>query len=283
MIEPVTLQRNPVRGPTRWPWILKTSIVHATALAAPWYFSASGVLVCFLLMPFCSIWITMCWHRLLSHASFSTYPWLRYTMTTLGCLNLEGGPVEWVGSHRRHHSDSDGPEDPHSPRKGLRWAHLGWLSTRLPFDPADYARDLVRDPVIRCIDRLAWVPAAVLMLTLYGVGELWLGRGVSWVLWGGCVRTVLVWHATWIVNSWTHKWGYRNFDTPDDSRNSALVAFFTFGEGWHNNHHAQQRSAAHGMLPGEFDATYAVIRLLERLGLVWDVVRPDPSKAKAHR
>ena len=250
--------------------------IHAGALCAPFFFSWSGLILCMVLYSFIAFFgITLCLHRLLSHRSFDTPRPVRYILVLISCCSMEGNPIEWVGTHRRHHSTSDTSDDPHTPLKGLLWAHMGWIFHDLSFDYRRYAKDLLADPWIRAIDRTFWIPPLILLIALYVFGEVLFGLGWSWVFWGGCVRGVLVYHVTWIVNSWTHRWGYRNFETTDHSTNSPIVAFLTAGEGWHNNHHAFPRSASHGMFKGEFDLTYQVIRLMEKLGLAWDVVHPS--------
>jgi len=219
--------------------------------------------------------ITLCYHRLLTHKSFQTYRVVRWLLTVIGTLNWQGGPIEWVGTHRAHHAMADHEGDPHTPRHGLLWSHLTWVMTPLDLDPAGYAKDLQRDRVTVVIERIWFVFPSAFLGVLYVIGEALFDQGLSWLLWAGCVRSVLVLHAGWAVNSWTHRWGYRNFDTTDHSTNSPIVAFLTAGEGWHNNHHAFPRSASHGMFKGEFDMTYQVIRLMEKLGLAWDVVHPS--------
>ena len=202
--------------------------------------------------------------------------------------------MNWVAIHRMHHQHSDDPTDPHSPRTGYFWSHMGWF---LIYDPAiwsistydRYARDLLRDRFYKNLERpRVWRQVHVIQWTVFFiagavvggiVGESWedaLQLGLSWLVWGVFVRTVLVWHITWSVNSVTHIWGYRNFKTNDDSRNNWLVGLVSNGEGWHNNHHAQPRSACHGMKWWELDVSFLTIRVWEMFGLAWDVVRPRP-------
>jgi len=234
--------------------------------------------------------VTLGYHRLLTHRSFATYKPIEYMLTIFACLSWQGGPIQWVGTHRQHHTESDDVADPHSPRDGFSWSHLLWIvhRARSNFDPLKLTKDIQRDRVLCFIDRYWYVPQFILAAGLFVGGWLWLGHwtgGVSWVLWGGCLRVVLLYHATWFVNSAAHTWGYRNFKTDDDSRNNWWVALFSFGEGWHNNHHAQQRSAAHGMRWFEFDITYVTIRVMRIMGLAWKVVepqRPGQSVAEPH-
>ena len=266
-------------GPVHWPSVLIFVGVHLACLAAPLLFTWSGLLICGLLFWLGSgVGITLGWHRLLAHGSFKTHRLTRLLLTTVGCINLQHGPVTWVGIHRMHHGHTDEDDDPHSPRHGFGWSHMRWVFYRTTPDPRGYARDLLRDPAVRLIDRLYWLPAVLLAGGLYAGGWLYGGHFVaaSWIVWGVAVRTALVFHSIWFVNSAAHTWGYRNFDSGDDSRNTWWVALIAFGEGWHNNHHAEQRCAAHGRRWWEFDPTWLTIRLLRRLGLAWAVVEPGP-------
>lgn len=241
---------------------------HLALVAAPFSFRWDAVLVGLILWCLNGFGVTLGFHRLLTHGAFRTYRGIKYALTILGCLAYEVTPIIWVGTHRLHHQFPDKAGDPHSPKENDLWAHVLWLFFFEHEDARKMARDLAKDPIMRLIDRFHWVPQLILGVILYFVG------GWPWVVWGIVVRTVFTWHCTWVVNSVGHRWGYRNFDTPDSSRNSWWVALITFGEGWHNNHHAQQRSAAHGILWWELDLTYMLIRLMEFTGLAWDVERP---------
>lgn len=257
------------------------ALIHAgcfLALLAPFHWS-QPVLALFLWWVCGGLGICLCYHRLLTHKSFDTPKWVRYGLTMLGASCLEGGPVKWVGTHRIHHAHSDEPDDPHTPHHGFNWAHIWWAIVKdNPSRPArDAAKDLQRDPVINLIDRYAWVPAVVLMLVIgaagYAVFGTWQGA-VGWIAWGVFIRTVFVYHATWFVNSASHTWGYRNYETEDDSRNNWWVALLSFGEGWHNNHHADQRSAAHGHKWYEIDLTWWTIKVMSWMGLAWNIKQP---------
>jgi stearoyl-CoA desaturase (delta-9 desaturase) len=255
--------------------VISIIIFHLGCLAAPFTFSWSGVgLVIFLWWFTGGLGICIGFHRMLTHASFKTSRPVRYALMLLGCLANEGPPIVWVGTHRLHHRHSDHEQDPHSPLLGFEWGHVVWMFFYAHDVARRAARDLSRDRWMALIDRFYYVPTILLAGVLYLLG------GWSWVVWGVFVRTVVVLHCTWFVNSAAHKWGYRNFETNDGSRNNWWVALLSFGEGWHNNHHAQQRSAAHGMKWWEFDPTFLTIRLLEAAGLIWDVHRPvmdDPA------
>lgn len=220
--------------------------------------------------------VTLCYHRLLAHRSFSIPQWLEYGLAVCACLAFQNGPVKWVATHRVHHAYSDRPQDPHSPTRGFWWAHIGWLLVHDDFlDHWDryskWAPDLARDPVHRFLNRTHGVYQFLLGGLLYALG------GWPFVIWGVFVRTVFVWHGTWAVNSAAHIWGYRTYRTGERSTNNWWVAWITYGEGWHNNHHAFPSSAAHGLRWWEVDVTYAVIRMLRALGLARDVRLPPPG------
>jgi fatty-acid desaturase len=219
--------------------------------------------------------ICLTYHRLLTHRSFATRPrWLEYALTALACCASEGGPVGWVADHRKHHAHADDEEDLHSPRRGFSWAHLLWWAipdSAIRHTP-EYLRrwtpDLYRDPIHRFLDRFHVAFALLMFAGLYALG------GMPWLVWGGFVRSVLVLHSTWLVNSANHLWGYRTYATRDTSTNLWWVALLTFGEGWHNNHHAVPTSARHGMRWWEFDATFLTIRVMRLVGLVKGVKLP---------
>ena len=272
------------------PVVLGIGVIHVMAIVAfamiPKYFTWSGLVVCFALAIFLALLgINVCYHRLLTHASFKTPRWFKYVLTVIATMNWQGGPITWIGNHRYHHKHSDKEGDPHSPTHGFNspthgfsWAHVFWLFFKNPEgkDPKEAAEDLWRDLGIRFIDRYFWLPQFLLVPALFGLGAWYenFDTGVSWVLWGVGVRTFMTYHFTWFVNSAGHTWGYRNFDTPDKSTNNWWVAIVAFGEGWHNNHHHDQRSAAHGMRWFEFDPTYWVIKLMSYVGLAWDIKKP---------
>lgn len=273
----------------RWGYVGIFALMHLLAIAAllPWFFSISGLLICVI-----GCWvtgglgITLGFHRLLTHRSYTTYKPIEYFLTLCGCLSWQGSPMTWVGTHRLHHSESDTPLDPHSPRDGFGWSHVFWMlyTDRPQQEPLKYTRDMQRDPGLRLIEKWWWLPQVISIPVLVAGGWAWSGSwlgGASWLLWGFGARTVWMYHGTWFVNSASHAWGYRNFDTEDDSRNNWWVALLSFGEGWHNNHHAQQRSAAHGMRWFEFDLTYLTILAMRGTGLAWDIVAPRrPERRK---
>lgn len=257
---------------------------HVGAVAALFFFSWKALVVTALLYwTTLSFGIGMGYHRLHTHRAYWVPKPLEYFLAVMGTLTLEGGPIFWVGVHRIHHQNSDKEGDPHSPRDGAFWAHAGWMifgenlnnKTALM---SKYAPDLSRDPFYRWLTTYHWVPLVAL-----GLG-LWAWGGFTLVLWGIFLRVTLGLHATWAVNSLTHMFGSRRFKTRDDSRNNLLVALFTFGEGWHNNHHALPTSARHGMAWYEIDVTWMQIRFLEILGIARNVKVPktgSPLEEKA--
>ncbi|MGE0761456.1 MAG: acyl-CoA desaturase [Pirellulaceae bacterium] len=280
-------------GPPRFPhgvcwWTVSwLGLIHAVALAAPFCFSWSGLWVMLALYWLTGgIGICLGFHRLISHRSFTTYRPVRWLIAWIGGLAGEGSAIQWAATHRAHHALSDTAGDPHSPRRGFWWSHMLWCMARST--PAErtamqqrWAPDLARDPVLRFLDRTFLHWHLLLAAVLGGIGLLFGGwyLACSLVVWGMAVRMVIVLHATWFINSVTHVWGYRTYDAGDDSRNLWWVALVTFGEGWHNNHHAYQRCASYWHRWWEFDSTYLTIQLLRTLGVVWDVV-PIPQDPK---
>lgn len=272
-----------------WTVVLGIAVMHIGAVAALFYFSWSAlVLAAFFMWVTGGLGITLGFHRLLTHRSFKTPKWFEYCLSIAGSLAWQGGPAQWIGVHRIHHAHSDEEGDPHTPKHGFTWAHVLWCMHKDSDGRRglDAAKDIMRDPGQRFINNYFYLFQIALIPILYGGGVLasYLGlatSGLSWVLWGICLRTVVVYHVTWFVNSASHTWGYQNFKTGDLSTNLWWVALLSFGEGWHNNHHAYQRSAAHGLKWYEFDLTYWTIRLLSLVGLAHDIVLPDKQRLKS--
>lgn len=243
--------------------------------------------------------ITVGFHRLFTHRSFKTTPAVRGVFAALGSIAIEGPVISWVADHRKHHAFSDRYGDPHSPHvehghgwrgalRGLAHAHVGWLFVHTQRgNKRRYAPDLMRDPVVAWVDRtfIFWAIGGFLIAFALGflLGGLSWQAGLTGMLWGGLVRTLLLHHATYSINSLCHFFGRTPFETGDESRNLAWLAPLTFGEAWHNAHHAFPTSARHGVDRFQLDPSAAVITLLEKTGLAWDVVRVDPRKLDAKR
>ncbi len=253
---------------------------HIGAIAALFMFSWKALFVgLFLYWVAGNLGIGMGYHRLLTHRGYKCPKWVEYFLTTCATLALEGGPIFWVATHRVHHQLTDKPGDPHSPRDGGFWAHMGWILTGKTFHNNNtellaYVPDLRKDKFHVWISEYHWVPMVVLGVILLALG------GWKFVFWGVFLRTVLLLHSTWFVNSGTHMWGSKRFDTDDDSRNLWWVAYLSFGEGRHNNHHAHPQSARHGLAWYEFDMNWYGIKTLQALGLAWDIKLPKLGSAR---
>jgi stearoyl-CoA desaturase (delta-9 desaturase) len=288
--------REHQQGRINWITAVVMALFHVGAIAALFCFSWKNLAV-FAVMYFFAInvGIGMSYHRLLTHRGYRVPKWLEYFITACGTMALEGGPIFWVATHRVHHQNSDHEGDPHTPRDGAWWSHAGWIISGRALHSETalldrYAPDLTRDKGHVWLSKYHWLP-----LALTGIAQLILGAAlapaghalygaVCMLLWGTFFRVTLGLHATWLVNSATHLFGSRRFDTKDDSRNSWWVALLTGGEGWHNNHHAYPVSARHGLAWYEFDPNYYGIWLLSKLGLAtkvqtahYDKSNPKPA------
>jgi fatty-acid desaturase len=257
--------------------------LHLGALAAfvPQFFtwSALGVGIGLYYLTG-GIGISLGFHRILTHRSLRCPRWLEYGLAICGTLALQGGPIEWVATHRAHHAHTDREGDPHDVHRGLPWAHVAWLYLKndarpTPTEQRRLAPDLVRQPFYRFLDRTYLLWQVALAAGLFAVG------GWPWVVWGIFVRLVVTYHITWLVNSAAHHTGYRSYRTGDESRNNWWVALLTWGEGWHNNHHAFPFSARHGLRWFELDTTWFAIRILKVLKLARDVRLPTAAMLRA--
>lgn len=289
-----------------WRWsefAVPILMIHAMAFAAvlPALFSWSGLIVMLIGIFVFGQGINLGYHRLLAHRSLIVPKWLEYFYVTLALCCMEESPAKWVSTHRRHHAFSDEPDDPHSSGRGLFWSHMGWLLLKrrdvagLGADPR-WSADILNDRWYATLERHWWLPPSFFLaqIVLFGAAGLFvslaMGESIaaawiaaaSMIVWGVFVRTVAVWHITWSVNSLTHAFGYRNYETDEKSRNNWLVAVFASGEGWHNNHHHDPASASNQHRWWELDPTYYHIRTLQALGLARKVISPrHQRKARA--
>jgi stearoyl-CoA desaturase (delta-9 desaturase) len=258
-----------------WISVAFFATIHALALLAPWFFSWSALGVAIVLhWLFGSIGICLGYHRLLTHRSLQVPKPLEYAIALIGAMAVQGGPIFWVSGHRAHHLHTeDIDKDPYSARRGFWWSHMGWLFYQRPevFDYniyRQYAPDLEKQAFYRWLDRYFLLLQIPLGIVLYLLG------GWSFVIYGLFVRAVTLWHSTWLINSATHMTGYRSHESDDNSRNLWWAAILTYGEGWHNNHHAYPNVAKAGWKWWEIDMTWWAIVLLQRLGLARRVVMP---------
>ncbi len=257
----------PNRQNLNWLTTLVLVFLHIGAIAALFMFNWRDFAVAvFMYWLATGLGISMGYHRLHTHRSYQVPILLEYFFAFCGALTLEGGPIFWVAVHRLHHQNSDQPGDPHSPRDGAWWSHVGWIllgqtnhnNTKLM---SKYAPDLAKHKFYVWLNNYHWVPSVFLAAIMFAIG------GWSLMLWAMFFRIVFGLHATWAVNSATHMFGARRFATRDDSRNTWWVALLTFGEGWHNNHHAHPTSARHGLAWYEFDISWITIKVLRLFGI----------------
>lgn len=306
-LKPPSLGQFSRPGRIVWHYLLVIASVHAlAALAAiPWLFSWTGVIALVAgTYFFGGLGMNLCYHRLLAHRSFTCPKWLERVFVMIALCCMQDAPARWVAAHRIHHNHADDEPDPHSPVVNFLWSHVGWmLVDRHGLNKISnyerYVRDLLRQPFYLNLERLL-VPTLIYLghgilffLVGFAVGALWLREagaspwlaglqfGLSLLIWGVFLRTVVVWHITWSVNSLTHMFGYRNYETGEESRNNWFVAIIASGEGWHNNHHADPASATNRRKWWELDPIYWVIRGLEIVGLATNVKRPREQRKQA--
>ena len=290
-----------VGGKIVWIYAVSIAAMHALALLAfvPWLFSWTGLIIMLLGVHVFGQAINICYHRLLAHRSATVPKWLEYTFVVMALCCLQDAPGKWVATHRYHHNHSDEQDDPHSPLVTFLWAHIGWLmvhnsGTSNIGTYRKFAPDILQDRFYLYLEKSrvwAWIylgHALLFFLAGFAIGWATGGEplaglqfGLSLLVWGVIVRTVVVWHITWSVNSLTHLFGYSTYETGDHSRNNWLVALLTVGEGWHNNHHYDPASACNQHRWWEFDITYYEIKLLEKLGLATDVIPPRHRRRAA--
>jgi stearoyl-CoA desaturase (delta-9 desaturase) len=250
--------------------------------------SLTAVVVCVLLYMIRMFAITGFYHRYFSHRAFKTNRFWQFIFAVLGNAAAQRGPLWWAGHHRHHHLKSDDDDDIHSPiTQGFWWSHIGWFSCDKAFaTPWHRIKDFAAYPELRFLNRFDVVVPILMALCLYVLGECLdhyyphlQTTGLQLLVWGFCISTVLVFHATSTINSLGHLWGKRRYSTADQSRNNALLALITFGEGWHNNHHRWPVSARQGFYWWEIDLCYYGLKLLETLGIIWDL-KPVPERIR---
>jgi fatty-acid desaturase len=253
---------------------------HIGAIAALFFFTWKAFFVSLVLWWVAGgMGIGMGYHRLLTHRGYKTPTWVEYFLTVCGTLALEGGPIFWVATHRIHHQYSDKEGDPHSPIDGKWWAHMGWIlmGKSLHQDTqtlSRYVPDLAKSRFHIWLTKYHYVPVVILGVALFAIG------GLPFLMVGMFLRTVIGLHSTWLVNSATHSWGSKRFRNRDLSTNNWWVALLTFGEGWHNNHHAHPVSARHGLKWYEIDLNWYGIWSLKTLGLAKNVYRVKLSELR---
>ncbi len=258
------------KPPHDWAVVIFMVLIHAALPLAflPSTFSWAGVgLAVFLHWLTGGLGITLGWHRLLTHRSFQTPKWLEYFLVFCGTLALQGGPIWWVGLHRHHHLYSDQGVDHHDSSKGFWWSHMGWMMYEVPVESEipRFTKDIADDRFYQFLDKHFFLIQVAFAAVLYLIG------GLPFLFWGVIVRLVLVYHTTWFVNSATHKFGYRTYESGDKSTNCWWVALLAYGESWHNNHHTFQYSARHGLKWWEIDLTWMMIQFLQAVGLATKV------------
>ena len=267
--------------------------MHLACLGVFWVgWSPVAVAVAIAAYAIRMIAITGFYHRYFSHRSFQTSRPMQFIFGVIGASSVQRGPIWWAAHHRHHHVASEQPEDPHSPvQHGFWHSHTAWFLTKEHFGTDQRrVRDLLRYPELRFLARFDIVVPVLLAVGLFMLGG-WLERtapelGTSagqMLVWGFFISTVVLYHATFTINSLAHRWGSRRYATRDDSRNNFWLALITFGEGWHNNHHHYPASARQGFFWWEIDMTYYVLRMLAALGLVWDLKPVPKARRDAHR
>ncbi|NCO19277.1 MAG: acyl-CoA desaturase [Gammaproteobacteria bacterium] len=275
------------RGAHRIDWtrVVPFILLHVACVAVIWVgISPVAVTVCvasYLLRMFA---ITAFYHRYFSHRAFRTSRPVQFGFALIGAAATQRGPLWWAAHHRRHHKRADRAGDPHTPRKGMYWSHMGWFLSRAHFATEwKQIPDLVGYPELRWLDRYdIFVPvfyAAAMFGLGSAIGQIWPesgSSGLQMLVWGYFISTVVLIHVTLTINSVAHRCGSRRFETPDRSRNNFWLALLTLGEGWHNNHHHFPGSARQGFYWWEIDLSYLGLRMLEQLGLVHDL-KPVPA------
>jgi stearoyl-CoA desaturase (Delta-9 desaturase) len=247
-------------------WTVQASALLAFAVPFRWAFIALWAVSHFVR----AIGLTLAFHRYFAHRAFKMNRVARFAWTWAATSAMQKGPLWWAGHHVNHHKYADREGDPHSPMvSGVYYAHIGWFLNDAKHDRLEPSNPVVRDfskaPEIVFLERFHFLPPLLLAIAMFAIG------GLPWLVWGFCLPTTTLAHATFAINTVNHMFGTRRFETRDESRNNALTALFAAGEGWHNNHHRYQRAARNGFYWWEFDPTWYVIRTMAALGLAWDV------------
>jgi stearoyl-CoA desaturase (delta-9 desaturase) len=253
--------------------------IHASCLLVFWVGASTTDLVLLAVTFYARMFgITGAYHRYFAHKTYKTSRAFQFALAVLACSATQKGPLWWAGNHRTHHKNADQPDDIHSPKHGLYHAHAGWIfEGRWDATPLDRIADFARYPELVWLNRNHHVPPLALAVLCTAVG------GFSGLVWGYVVSTVLLWHATYTINSLAHTWGTRRYATSDTSRNNPWLALLTMGEGWHNNHHHFCASARQGFRWWEIDLTYYLLRSLQSVGLIWEVREPPAHVIAAER
>lgn len=276
-----------------WPRVLPFVAIHMACFAVLWVgVSRTAVITAVGLYALRMFAITGFYHRYFSHCAFRTSRAAQFLFALVAASAAQRGPLWWVSHHRHHHAHADAPADPHSARQhGFMWSHMGWFMARENFAArSGLTDDLARYPELRFLERYDVAAPLALGCALFAVGEALASTwpalhtsGAQMVVWGFCISTVALYHATFAINSMAHRHGQRRYATRDDSRNNGWLALLTFGEGWHNNHHHFPGAARQGFYWWEIDLTYYGLRLLAALGIIWDLKEVSPAMRNARR
>lgn len=275
------IQNQPSENGIDWLRVIPFVVLHLACFAVIWVgWSIFAVIFAVALYGLRMFAITGFYHRYFSHKAFRTSRLLQFIFALLGSTAVQRGPLWWASQHRHHHANSDQLEDSHSPvQHGFLWSHLGWFLSDAHFATrTERVKELAQYPELRFLDRFDVIVPLFFALSIYALGE-WLATaapglatdGWQLLVWGFVISTVVLYHATFSVNSLAHAWGSRRYETRDHSRNNMFIALLTMGEGWHNNHHHYPGSARQGFYWWEIDATYYGLRMLAGCGLIWDL------------
>jgi stearoyl-CoA desaturase (delta-9 desaturase) len=270
-------------------WLPIIGVVSAIALLWNRWVNWVDLTLFLTMYTVCAFGITLGFHRMLTHKAFQAHPWVKTFFLISGSMAMQGPALHWAATHTQHHANSDDEGDPHSPLKSLWHAHVGWILNDFKPDIQKYAGAMLKDPIIVFVHKTfwLWVFVGLAIPSLIGAGAAYLMGQSAWfgaltgLIWGGFVRLFFNQHVTWAVNSICHTFGSRQFETTDESRNNFLFGILAMGEGWHNNHHAFPRSARHGMSWKQPDPSAWAIWLMEKLGLIKDVVLISRKRIEA--